>query len=152
MKTRVTACIRIYRKDYAIRAIRRAVTNSILCHNLLFPVLNTTKNSGTCLWVYFFFCILIEYPCMYVQLFLLSSLRKAKLDLQRTKPVSSTVNKAKNLLHDAHGKSESLSSINRTDSGRFSTRVNRGLSMVGVCLSNITKFSMQHINIYYECM
>ncbi|XP_077278516.1 uncharacterized protein LOC143906344 isoform X1 [Temnothorax americanus] len=51
------------------------------------------------------------------------SLRKAKLDLQRTKPVSSNVNKA------AYSKSESLSSINRTDSGRPSTRVNRGLSM-----------------------
>lgn len=56
--------------------------------------------------------------------------RKAKLDLQRTKPMSSNVNKAKNLSHDAHSKSESLSSINRTDSGRPSTRVNRGLSMV----------------------
>ncbi|XP_071642584.1 uncharacterized protein [Temnothorax longispinosus] len=51
------------------------------------------------------------------------SLRKAKLDLQRTKPVSSNVNKA------AYSKSESLSSINRTDTGRPSARVNRGLSM-----------------------
>ncbi|XP_018343402.1 PREDICTED: uncharacterized protein LOC108749300 [Trachymyrmex septentrionalis] len=57
------------------------------------------------------------------------SLRKAKLDLQRTKPVSSSVNKAKNLSHDAHGKSESLSSINRTDSGRPNARINRGLNM-----------------------
>ncbi|KAL0133746.1 hypothetical protein PUN28_001012 [Cardiocondyla obscurior] len=56
------------------------------------------------------------------------SLRKAKLDLQRTKPVSSNVNKAKNLSHDAYSKSESLSNINRTDSGRPSTRANRGLS------------------------
>ncbi|XP_011868280.1 PREDICTED: uncharacterized protein LOC105562224 [Vollenhovia emeryi] len=56
------------------------------------------------------------------------SLRKAKLDLQRTKPVSSNMSKAKNLSHDAHSKSESLSNINRTDSGRPSTRVNRGLS------------------------
>ncbi|XP_011646422.1 uncharacterized protein LOC105433042 [Pogonomyrmex barbatus] len=57
------------------------------------------------------------------------SLRKAKLDLQRTKPVSSNVNKAKTLSHDAHSKSESLSNVNRTDSGRSSARINRGLSM-----------------------
>lgn len=57
------------------------------------------------------------------------SLRKAKLDLQRTKPVSSSASKAKNLSHDAHSKSESLSSINRTDSGRPSMRANRGLSL-----------------------
>ncbi|XP_036148493.1 uncharacterized protein LOC105832150 isoform X2 [Monomorium pharaonis] len=57
------------------------------------------------------------------------NLPKAKLDLQRTKPMSSNMNKAKNILHDAHNKSESLSNINRTDSGRPNTRVNRGLSM-----------------------
>lgn len=70
---------------------------------------------------------------MHIQLFLFFfSLRKAKLDLQRTKPVSSSINKAKNLSHDAYPKSESLSSINRTDSGRPGTRINRGLNMVGI--------------------
>ncbi|EZA50365.1 hypothetical protein X777_11176 [Ooceraea biroi] len=56
------------------------------------------------------------------------SLRRAKLDSQRMKPVSSSVNKAKNLSHDVR-KSESVSSISRPDSGRSSTRVNRASSM-----------------------
>ncbi|XP_014474645.1 PREDICTED: uncharacterized protein LOC106744405 [Dinoponera quadriceps] len=57
------------------------------------------------------------------------SLRRVKLDPQRTKPVSSTANKAKNFLHDARGKPESISGIGRTDSGRPSARVSRTSSM-----------------------
>ncbi|XP_012215216.1 uro-adherence factor A [Linepithema humile] len=57
------------------------------------------------------------------------SMRRAKLDLQRTKPVSSNINKAKNLSHDVRNKSESVSSTNRIDSGRSSARVNRASSM-----------------------
>ncbi|XP_032673562.1 uncharacterized protein LOC116845231 [Odontomachus brunneus] len=57
------------------------------------------------------------------------SLRRVKLDPQRTKPVSSTANKAKHFLHDARGKPESICNISRTDSGRPSTRVSRTLGM-----------------------
>ncbi|XP_011139392.1 uncharacterized protein LOC105183160 isoform X2 [Harpegnathos saltator] len=50
---------------------------------------------------------------------------KVKLDPQRTKPVSSTANKAKNFSHDTRGKPESIPSISRADSGRPSARVSR---------------------------
>jgi len=62
------------------------------------------------------------------------SMRRAKLDPQRTKPVSSNINKAKNLSHDVRNKSESVSSANRIDSGRSSARVNRASSMVDLYL------------------
>lgn len=59
------------------------------------------------------------------------SMRRTKLDTQRTKPVSSNMNKAKNLSHDVRNKSEAVSSTTRIDSGRSSARVNRASSMVG---------------------
>ncbi|XP_076675555.1 uncharacterized protein LOC143372844 isoform X3 [Andrena cerasifolii] len=52
------------------------------------------------------------------------SLRRARLDLQPTK-LSTNVNKSKSVTHDTRGKSESVTSISRTDSGRFSMRSNR---------------------------
>jgi len=55
------------------------------------------------------------------------SLRRAKLDSQRTKPMSSNMNKIKNLSHDTQ-KPESVS--NRPNSGRSGARVNRTSSMV----------------------
>ncbi|XP_076237040.1 uncharacterized protein LOC143180891 isoform X4 [Calliopsis andreniformis] len=52
------------------------------------------------------------------------SLRRARLDLQPTKlPIN--VNKNKSTTHDNRGRSESVTSISRTDSGRFSMRSNR---------------------------
>jgi len=67
------------------------------------------------------------YFYIYFYLIMSFSLRRAKLDSQRTKPMSSNVNKVKNLSHDIH-KPESVS--NRPDSGRSGARVNRTSSMV----------------------
>lgn len=54
---------------------------------------------------------------------------RIKLDLQRTKPASSNVNRAKNLSHDT-SKSESFSNVTRMESGRSGARISRALSMV----------------------
>jgi len=57
---------------------------------------------------------------------------RIKLDLQRTKPVSSNVNRAKNLSHDTRSKSEFFSNVTRMESGRPGARISRALSMVSL--------------------
>ncbi|XP_031840010.2 uncharacterized protein LOC116430259 isoform X2 [Nomia melanderi] len=52
------------------------------------------------------------------------SLRRARLESQPTKLPTNTNNK-KTVTHDTRGKSETITSISRTDSGRFSMRSNR---------------------------
>lgn len=52
------------------------------------------------------------------------SLRRARLESQPTKLPTNTNNK-KSVTHDTRGKSETITSISRTDSGRFSMRSNR---------------------------
>ncbi|XP_029031860.2 uncharacterized protein LOC114870860 isoform X1 [Osmia bicornis bicornis] len=52
------------------------------------------------------------------------SLRRARLDLQPTK-LPTNVNKNKSVTHDTREKSESVTTISRTDSGRFSMRSSR---------------------------
>ncbi|XP_076176365.1 uncharacterized protein LOC143151274 isoform X1 [Ptiloglossa arizonensis] len=52
------------------------------------------------------------------------SLRRARLNSQPTK-LPTNINKNKSVTHDSRGKSESITSISRTDSGRFSMRLNK---------------------------
>ncbi|KOC59378.1 hypothetical protein WH47_12449 [Habropoda laboriosa] len=52
------------------------------------------------------------------------SLRRGRLDLQPTK-LPTNINKNKSVTSDTRGKSDSVLSISRTDSGRFSMRSNR---------------------------
>ncbi|XP_053999268.1 uncharacterized protein LOC128887439 isoform X1 [Hylaeus anthracinus] len=52
------------------------------------------------------------------------SLRRPRVDSQVTK-LPTNVNKNKSVASDTRGKSESITSISRTDSGRFSMRLNR---------------------------
>lgn len=101
--------------------------NGILSRNLLFATLNT-KTLGTRIYaprheLYFNDYIDIDSVSC--------SMRRAKIDPQRTKPVSSNINKATNLSHDIRNKPESISS-SRIDSGRSNARVNRASSMVGL--------------------
>lgn len=57
---------------------------------------------------------------------------RIKLDLQRTKPVSSNVNRAKNLSHDTRSKSESFSNVTRMETGRPGARISRALIIVSL--------------------
>jgi hypothetical protein len=78
---------------------------------------------------HYLYCYILIVIYFYIYFYLITSfsLRRAKLDSQRIKPMSSNVNKVKNLSHDIH-KPESVS--NRPDSGRSGVRVNRTSSMV----------------------